>query len=125
MEVWLTIDQAAEALGLHRSTVIRQIKEGTIRGARRIGRQYRVPAAAVRPVAVAEAVWTHILAELAGDRLADVERARAAETEAALALSAACIGWPIDRDRLDAARLAFDQAMRDCAAAEARYAAAT
>ena len=111
--------------GLHRSTVIRQIKEGTIRGARRIGRQYRVPAAAVRPVAVAEAVWTHILAELAGDRLADVERARAAETEAALALSAACIGWPIDRDRLDAARLAFDQAMRDCAAAEARYAAAT
>ena len=73
----------------------------------------------------AEAVWTRILAELAGDRLADVERARAAETEAALALSAACIGWPIDRDRLDAARLAFDQAMRDCAAAEARYAAAT
>ena len=125
MEVWLTIDQAAEALGLHRSTVIRQIKEGTIRGARRIGRQYRVPAAAVRPVAVAEAVWTHILAELAGDRLADVERARAAETEAALALSAACIGWPIDRDRLDAARLALDKAMRDCAAAEARYAAAT
>lgn len=47
MRRWLTVDQAAEALGLHRSTVIRQIGEGTITGARRVGRQWRIPAAAV------------------------------------------------------------------------------
>lgn len=53
MRRWLTVDQAAESLGLHRSTVIRQIGEGTIRGARRVGRQWRVPADAVEPPAAA------------------------------------------------------------------------
>ena len=120
MEVWLTIDQAAEALGLHRSTVIRQIKEGTIRGARRIGRQYRVPAAAVRPVAVVEVGEAATLtAAPFADRVAAAEIARAAATAAAIDLGDACKGWPIDRDRLDAARLAFDQADKARVAAEA------
>ena len=52
---------------------------------------------------------------------ADVEAARAAETAAALELADASKGWPIDRDRLDAARAAFDQADKARAAAEARW----
>jgi len=110
MRKWLTVDQAAEALGLHRSTVIRQIGEGTIRGARRVGRQWRIPAAAVEPPPSVPAPAP----------LDDVEAARAAATAAALALSAACMGWPLDRDRLDAARLAFDVADQARIAAEKR-----
>jgi excisionase family DNA binding protein len=62
MAIWLTIDQAATTLGLHRSTVIRQIREGTIKGARRIGRQYRVSAEALRPprLPVDPQEWPHV-----------------------------------------------------------------
>ena len=51
---------------------------------------------------------------------ADVEAVRAAATAAALELADACKGWPIDRDRLDAARAAFDRADKARADAEAQ-----